>query len=95
MLTDSSETPRSAAWNSSGVFSVSSATVLSDSASWSVSMRSERSASPEKASTTSYGDVVRAIGISASSASWPPPSGCRERYIAPSRVFTLIAAAVC
>ena len=91
---ESRETPSRAAWNSSGVLRVSSASVVRDSASWSVSIRSEVSASPEKASTTSYGELVRVTGISSPSGSWPEPAGARLRYIAPSRVLTLMSARV-
>ena len=68
-LVESRETPSRAAWNSSGVLRVSSASVVRDSASRSVSIRSEVSASPEKASTTSYGELVRVTGISSPSGS--------------------------
>ena len=59
-----------------------------------VSIRSDVRASPEKACTTSYGEDVRVVGISAPSGSCPGPAGSRERNIAPSRVLTLIAARV-
>ena len=94
MLRDRSERPPSADRNSSGVFWVSSPRVFSERASRSVSIDSERSARPLNASTTSYGDVVRCTGISAPFFSWPRPAGSRPRYIAPSSVLTLIAAAV-
>ena len=58
-VADSRATPSRAAWNSSGVLRVRSASVVSDLASWSVSIRSEVSARPENASTTSYGELVR------------------------------------
>ncbi len=94
MFDDSAETPSRASRNSSGVLRVRSASVVSDVASWSVSIRSDVSASPENASTTSYGELVRSTGISAPSSSWPAPAGSRERYMAPSSVLTLIAACV-
>lgn len=94
MVRERAETPSSAERNSSGVLRVRSASVVSDSASWSVSMAAEVSARPEKASTTSNGEVVRSTGISAPSASCPPPFGSRERNIAPSSVLTLMAAPV-
>ena len=59
-----------------------------------MSIRSEVWARPENACTTSYGEVVREVGISLPFGSCPEPAGSRERYIAPSRVFTLIAARV-
>ena len=68
--------------------------MVSDLASWSVSICSEVSARPANASTTSYGELVRSTGISAPSSIWPDPAGCSARNMAPSRVFTLIAAAV-
>jgi hypothetical protein len=49
MFEDSRDRPCRAPRNSSGVFSVRSARVFSDSASWSVSMRAERSARPSLA----------------------------------------------
>ena len=64
MLAESAETPDSASRNSSGVLRVRSARVVSDSASWSVSICSDVSARPLKASTTSNGDWVRSTGIS-------------------------------
>ena len=94
MFCDSAESPVSALRNSSGVFSVTEARVLSELASWSVSMRSDREARPLNAWTTSYGEVVRDAGISEPSSIWPPPLGSSERYIAPSSVLTLIAAEV-
>ncbi len=66
--------------------------MFSEVASWSVSIFSEVSASPENASTTSYGEVVRLTGMVVPSSSWPPPAGSSERNMAPSSVFTLIAA---
>ena len=68
--------------------------VSMESASLSVSILSARSASPEKACTTSYADFVRETGIVEPFASWPEPSGFRARNIAPSRVLTLISAPV-
>ncbi len=94
MFVDSRETPSRAVRNSSGVLRVRSASVVRAAASWSVSIRSEVSASPEKAFTTSYGELVRSTGISAPSGSWPEPAGSRARNIAPSRVFTLMSARV-
>ena len=70
MFSDSRETPSRAARNSSGVLRVRSASVFSASASWSVSIRSEVSARPENALTTSYGELVRSTGISR-----PPRAG--------------------
>ena len=64
MLDERAETPSRAARNSFGVLRVRSANVVSDSASWSVSISAEVSASPENASTTSKGEVVRSTGIS-------------------------------
>ena len=57
-----------------------------------MSIVSARSASPENAWTTLYGDLVRDSGIVVPSFSWPDPSASSEMYIAPSRVLTLIAA---
>lgn len=94
MFDESAETPRRAPRNSSGVLRVRSARVVSDFARRSVSIRSEVCASPENASTTSYGELVRSTGISDPSASWPSPAGSSERYIAPSSVLTLMAARV-
>ncbi len=68
--------------------------MVSPFASWSVSIRSEVSARPENASTTSYGDWVRSTGISLSSSICPEPAGSSERYMAPSSVLILMAAAV-
>ena len=68
--------------------------MVSDSASWSVSICSEVDARPSKASTTSKGEEVRAAGMVPSSSSWPPPAGSRARNIEPRIVFTLIAARV-
>ena len=47
-------------------------------ASWSVSISSAVSARPEKASTTSYGELVRSTGISSPSSSWPLPAGSSD-----------------
>ncbi len=94
MFCDRSDIPRSAAWNSSGVLRIRPDSVSRLSASWSVSIRSEVSASPLNASTTSYGAAVRSTGITAPSSSCPSPAGSRARNIAPRRVLTLIAAPV-
>ena len=93
-LAESRLSPDSAPRNSSGVLRVRSARVVSDSASWSVSIWSDVEARPSKASTTSNGEEVRSAGIVPSSSSWPPPAGSRARNIAPRIVFTLIAARV-
>ena len=68
--------------------------MVSEVASWSVSIRSEVFARPENASTTSYGELVRDTGISLPVASWPGPAGSSARNIAPSSVLTLIEARV-
>ena len=68
--------------------------MVSDSASWSVSICSEVEARPSKASTTSNGEEVRAAGMVAPSSSRPPPAGSSARNIDPRIVLTLIAARV-
>ena len=59
-----------------------------------MSIRCSVLASPLNASTTSYGEPVRASGISESGSSWPAPAGSSARNIAPSRVLTRIEAPV-
>ena len=94
MFDESRETPDSAALNSSGVLRVRSDRVVSEWASWSVSISSTVSARPENALTTSYGELVRSTGISLSGSSWPLPAGSSARYMAPSSVLTRIEAPV-
>ena len=64
-LDDSRRRPSSAPRNSSGVLRVRSASVVSDSASWSVSICAEVEARPSNASTTSNGEEVRSAGMGA------------------------------
>ena len=90
----SRDSPRRLERTSSGVLRNVSARTFSDCASWSVSMRCSVLASPLNASTTSYGDAVRASGISESGSSWPEPAGSSARNMAPSSVLTRIEAPV-
>ena len=81
--------------NSSGVLRVRSASVSSDCASWSVSISlgasrpARRTRRPRR--TASW---CARPGSRRPPSSWPEPAGSSERYIAPSRVLTLIAALV-
>ena len=61
--------------------------MVSPAASWSVSISCAVSARPEKASTTSKGELVRSTGISSPSSSWPLPAGLeREVHGAEDRL---------